>query len=53
MSGTARRSAFARPRRPVQGNLGQTALKLGRRSGDPMAEFDRLPAPVRRWLTMA
>jgi hypothetical protein len=53
MSGMARSTASARLLRPARGNLGQTTLKLGRRRGDPMAEFDRLPAPVRRWLTTA
>ncbi|WP_366465945.1 DUF6525 family protein [Paracoccus methylarcula] len=35
------------------GNLGTTAQKPRRRSGDPMAVFDSLPAPARRWLAEA
>ncbi len=31
----------------------RTALPRRRRRGDPMAEFDRLPPAVRRWLTQA
>jgi hypothetical protein len=34
-------------------NLGQTSLRCKRRSGDPMAAFDRLPAPVRQWMAQA
>jgi hypothetical protein len=30
-----------------------TALPRRRREGDPMAAFDRLPAPLRRWLAGA
>jgi hypothetical protein len=35
------------------GNLGATHLKRRRRSEDPMREFDRLPAELRRWLASA
>jgi len=35
------------------GNLGQTAQRLRRRSRDPMASFDALPAPLRHWLAQA
>lgn len=31
-------------------NLGQCGLRRKRRSTDPMAVFDTLPAPVRAWL---
>jgi len=34
-------------------NLGQSSLRRRRRSGDPMAAFDRLPAPLRQWLSEA
>lgn len=35
------------------GNLGSTAQRLRRRSADPMAAFDALPAPLRCWLAQA
>ena len=35
------------------GNLGQTRLRRRRRDGDAMAEFDRLPPPLRAWLAAA
>ncbi|MEM6825589.1 MAG: DUF6525 family protein [Pseudomonadota bacterium] len=35
------------------GNLGQTSLRRKRRSSDPMAAFDGLPAPLRMWLSQA
>ena len=35
------------------GNRGATDLPLRRRQGDPMREFDRLPRPLRRWLSEA
>ncbi|MFN3527227.1 MAG: DUF6525 family protein, partial [Paracoccus sp. (in: a-proteobacteria)] len=38
---------------PRCGNLGQTAQRMRRRSRDPMADFDALPAPLRRWLAQA
>ncbi|WP_339949675.1 DUF6525 family protein [uncultured Albimonas sp.] len=38
---------------PRAGNRGATALRARRRAGDPMAEFDRLPQPLRRWLARA
>ena len=34
-------------------NLGQSSLRRKRRSGDPMAAFDALPGPLRRWLSEA
>lgn len=34
-------------------NLGQSSLRRKRRSGDPMHEYDRLPAPLRQWLSKA
>ncbi|MEM1383476.1 MAG: DUF6525 family protein [Pseudomonadota bacterium] len=34
-------------------NRGQTSLRLKRRNGDPMRDFDRLPAELRSWLTTA
>ncbi|MFK7764006.1 MAG: DUF6525 family protein [Roseobacter sp.] len=34
-------------------NLGSSSLRRKQRSGDPMAAFDGLPAPVRRWLSEA
>lgn len=36
-----------------RGNLGQTLFRLTRRSHDPMAAFDALPAPLRHWLAYA
>lgn len=37
----------------MSGNLGQSSLRRKRRSGDPMAAFDGLPAPLRQWLAEA
>lgn len=34
-------------------NLGHCSLHRRRRSGDPMAAFDGLPGPLRRWLSEA
>lgn len=34
-------------------NLGSTALPRSRRACDPMTEHDRLPAPLRAWLSAA
>ena len=34
-------------------NLGHTKLRRKSRSGDPMHTFDRLPAPLRQWLSRA
>ncbi|MEL6586942.1 MAG: DUF6525 family protein [Pseudomonadota bacterium] len=34
-------------------NLGQSGLRRRRRSGDPMAAYDALPAPLRGWLSQA
>lgn len=34
-------------------NLGDTRLRRRRRDGDAMAEFDRLPPPLRAWLAAA
>ncbi|MEM9591772.1 MAG: DUF6525 family protein [Pseudomonadota bacterium] len=34
-------------------NLGQSSLRRKRRSGDPMAAYDGLPAPLRQWLSEA
>lgn len=34
-------------------NLGETNLRLRRRVGHPMQEFDQLPKPLRKWLTEA
>ncbi|MEO1470581.1 MAG: DUF6525 family protein [Pseudomonadota bacterium] len=34
-------------------NRGATSLRLSRRGGDPMREFDRLPAALRAWLAGA
>ncbi|MEM9786651.1 MAG: DUF6525 family protein [Pseudomonadota bacterium] len=34
-------------------NLGQSSLRRKRRSGDPMAAYDALPAPLRSWLSQA
>lgn len=36
-----------------RGNLGATAQKLRRRTGDPMAAFDAMPPPLRHWLSQA
>lgn len=37
----------------MSGNRGATSLKRKRRRGDPMREFDRLPAELRAWLAGA
>ncbi|WP_405403740.1 DUF6525 family protein [Paracoccus sp. Ld10] len=34
-------------------NLGQTAQRQRRRTRDPMAAYDALPAPLRAWLARA
>lgn len=34
-------------------NLGQSSLRRKRRNSDPMATYDRLPAPLRQWLSEA
>lgn len=34
-------------------NLGQSSLRRKRRQGDPMAAYDALPAPFRKWLSEA
>ncbi|MEM8654260.1 MAG: DUF6525 family protein [Pseudomonadota bacterium] len=34
-------------------NLGQSSLRRRRRTGDPMAAFDDLPAPLRHWMAQA
>ncbi|MFW2588208.1 DUF6525 family protein [Sagittula sp. SSi028] len=34
-------------------NLGQVPFRRKKRGGDVMAQFDRLPAPVRRWMAEA
>ncbi|MEL6169009.1 MAG: DUF6525 family protein [Pseudomonadota bacterium] len=34
-------------------NLGQCSLRRKRRRGDPMAAYDGLPAPLRKWLSEA
>lgn len=34
-------------------NLGQCSLRRKRRRQDPMAVFDSLPTPLRRWLAEA
>lgn len=34
-------------------NLGHTSLRLCRRTGDPMRDYDRLPGMLRAWLTEA
>ena len=34
-------------------NLGECSLRRTRRSGDPMALYDGLPAPLRQWLAQA
>lgn len=34
-------------------NLGRTAQRQRRRTRDPMAAFDALPAPLRAWLSRA
>lgn len=35
------------------GNRGKTGLRLKRRSGDPMRDYDRLPPDLRAWLATA
>ena len=47
-TGSARQALAARC-----GNLGRTAQRQRRRSRDPMAAYDALPAPLRRWLAGA
>ena len=43
-----------RDRVPPRGtNLGATGLRRRRRPGDPMQDFDALPAELRRWLANA
>ncbi|WP_425039765.1 DUF6525 family protein [Primorskyibacter sp. S187A] len=37
----------------VNRNLGQSTLRRTRRAGDPMATYDRLPRPLRVWLSHA
>ena len=37
----------------MNGNLGQSNLGRRRRSGDPMAAYDALPAQLRCWLSQA
>ncbi|WP_299847647.1 DUF6525 family protein [uncultured Roseovarius sp.] len=37
----------------MSANLGQSSLRRKRRSADPMAAYDGLPAPLRRWLSEA
>ena len=34
-------------------NRGEVAVPLRRRRGDPMRAYDRLPAPLRRWMAQA
>ncbi|MFW2545148.1 DUF6525 family protein [Primorskyibacter sp. 2E107] len=34
-------------------NIGATRLRRRRRSEDPMRAYDRLPAPLRAWLSQA
>lgn len=34
-------------------NLGHTKLRKRKRQEDPMREFDRLPPPLRAWLSSA
>ena len=34
-------------------NLGEINIRLRRRVGHPMHEFDQLPKPLRKWLTEA
>nr|WP_281244852.1 DUF6525 family protein [Albimonas pacifica] len=49
-----RGEAAAGPPRPAApGNRGAVPLRARRRAGDPMAEFDRLPPALRRWLAEA
>ena len=35
------------------GNRGRTSLRLKRRGGDPMRDYDRLPPELRAWLAAA
>lgn len=52
--GPAARSLPALGHRGVTaGNLGHTGLRLRRRSGCPLADYDRLPADLRAWLADA
>ena len=37
----------------MTGNLGQSSLRRRRRMADPMAAYDSLPPPLRRWLSEA
>ncbi len=37
----------------MNGNLGESALRRKRRDRDPMAAYDRLPPPLRQWLSQA
>ncbi|MGR3678901.1 MAG: DUF6525 family protein [Paracoccaceae bacterium] len=37
----------------MSGNLRQSSLHRKRRSRDPMAAYDSLPAPLRSWLSEA
>jgi hypothetical protein len=37
----------------VKSNLGKCRLRHKRRSNDPMAAYDALPAPLRNWLSQA
>ena len=37
----------------MSGNLGESALRRKRRSGNPMDMYDTLPAPLRQWLSQA
>ena len=39
--------------RATNRNLGACSLRRKRRSGDPMATYDSLPAPLRQWLAQA
>ena len=39
--------------RAAERNRGATSLRGRRREGDPMAAYDRLPPPLRRWLAEA
>jgi hypothetical protein len=34
-------------------NLGQSSLRRKRRTGNPMAAYDALPAPLRQWVAQA
>lgn len=37
----------------MSGNRGHTSLKCRPRKGNPMRDFDRLPAPLRAWVARA